>query len=89
MLGMKIITSLEENRTVELWCNFMPGLRKIKHRTGKDFYSPQEYPEEIIMVNFTPQTQFIKWATVQVPDFEIIPPGMDQLIIPFGLYIFT
>ncbi len=86
MIGMKIITTLVENRTRELWRNFKPRIKEIEHRTGNDFYSIQEYPENIMIDNFTVQTQFIKWAAVQVLDFEYIPSGMDRLIIPPGLY---
>jgi AraC family transcriptional regulator len=38
------------------------------------------------MEMFTPHTHFIKWAAVQVLDFENIPAGMDRLIIPAGSY---
>lgn len=86
MLGMKIITTLAENRTGELWRNFKPRVKEIAQRTGRDFYSVQEYPRDIKIEHFTPHTQFIKWAAVRVHDYENIPPGMDRLIIPAGLY---
>lgn len=86
MLGMKIITTLAENKTRELWRNFKPGVKEIEQRTDKDFYSIQEYPKDIQMEKFTPHTQFTKWAAVQVHDFNNIPAGMDRLIIPSGLY---
>ncbi len=86
MIGMKIITTLEENRTRELWRNFKPRVNEIVSRADKNFYSIQKYPKDISMEKFTPQTQFFKWAAVQVLDFENIPFGMDRLIIPSGLY---
>jgi len=86
MLGMKIITTLAENKTRELWRNFKPGVKEIEQRTDKDFYSIQEYPKDIQMEKFTTHTQFTKWAAVQVLDFNDIPAGMVRLIIPSGLY---
>ena len=86
MLGMKIITTLTENRTRELWSKFKLRVKEIEQRTDNDFYSIQEYPEDIKIEVFTPDTQFIKWAAVQVHNFENIPAGMEQLIIPAGLY---
>lgn len=86
MLGMKINTSLAENRTRELWSKFKLRVKEIEHRTDKDYYSIQEYPKDIQMEKLTPHTQFIKWVAVQVPEFENIPSGLDRLIIPAGLY---
>jgi len=86
MLGMKRITSLAGNKTRELWGEFMPRVKEIKQRPDKDLYSIQQYSKDLKMEMFTPHTQFIKWAAVQVLDFEHIPKGMDHLIIPCGLY---
>ena len=84
MLGMKMITSLSENKTRELWGKFMPRVKEIKRRSDKDLYSIQQYSKDLKMEMFTPQTKFIKWAAVQVLDFEQMPEGIDQLIIPVG-----
>lgn len=86
MLGMKMITSLSENKTRELWGKFMPRVKEIKRRSDKDLYSIQQYSKDLKMEMFTPQTKFIKWAAVQVLDFEQMPEGIDELIIPVGLY---
>jgi AraC family transcriptional regulator len=86
MLGMKIITTLAENKTRELWRSFMPRVKEIEQRTDKDLYSIQEYPKDIRMEKFNPHTQFIKWAAVQVHGYENIPTGMGLLVIPAGLY---
>lgn len=83
---MKIKTSIKENKTRELWSSFKPRVKEIKHRADKNFYSIQEYPDDISLDTFTPHTQFTKWAATKVFDFENIPTGMDRLIIPEGLY---
>ena len=86
MLGMKITTSLADNKTRELWSKFKPRVKEICNRADNDFYSIQEYPEDLKLEMFTRETQFVKWAAVQVIDFDDMPAGMDQLIIPGGLY---
>ena len=86
MLGMKITTTLAENRTRDLWSNFKPRVKEVENRTDKDFYSIQEYPENIKMEMFTNDTRFIKWAAVRVHNFGNIPAKMEGLIIPAGLY---
>ncbi len=86
MLGMKITTSLAENKTRELWSKFKPRVKEIGNRADIDFYSIQEYAKDLKYEKFTQYTQFVKWAAVQVTDFDDIPTGMDQLIIPGGLY---
>ena len=86
MLGMKITTSLAENKTRELWSKFKPRIKEIGNRVDSDFYSIQEYHEDLKFEMFSRHTQFVKWAAVQVTDFDDIPAGMDQLIIPGGIY---
>lgn len=86
MIGMQIETSLAKDKARELWSKFMPQIKEIKLRSDKDLYSIQQFSKNLNMDKFTPQTQFIKWAAVQVSDFKQIPVGMGHLIIPGGLY---
>jgi len=73
MLGLRITTSLAENRTRELWSKFKPRVKEIDNRADKDFYSIQEYPEDLNMEMFTPQTKFTKWAAVRISDQNYKP----------------
>ena len=36
--------------------------------------------------NFNPNTEFEKWATIEVTDFETVPDNMETFILTGGLY---
>lgn len=48
-----------------------------------DLISLQIYPPGF---DFSPNTQFEKWAAIEVSDFEHVPDGMESLLLPEGLY---
>ncbi|MDY7394632.1 GyrI-like domain-containing protein [Aureibaculum sp. 2210JD6-5] len=83
--GMAIQTSLSENRTKDLWQNFISILPHIRDRIGTDFYSVQQYSDPFVPNEFTPLTVFTKWAAVEVSDFSVVPENA-KLIIPAGKY---
>ena len=87
LIGNKLPMSFSENRTFELWSSFMPRRKEIVHSIGTDLYCIQEYEST---VQFSTDTQFVKWATVPVTSFESIPSNMGSITIPEGLYaVFT
>ena len=56
---------------------------------GTELYSMQVY-DPLYFSNFNPDTEFEKWAAVEVTDFESIPHEMEALTTPGGLYaVFT
>ena len=57
--------SLLDNRTVDLWRQFMPRRHGISGRVGEEMYSLQVYPEGYYE-RFNPATIFEKWALVEV-----------------------
>lgn len=85
-VGMNIKTNLLENKTHELWSNFMPRKKKINSIKGDALFSMQEYPSGLAMTDFTPQTIFTKWAAVEVSSLDNLPEGMNSLIIPESKY---
>jgi len=85
LVGKRLHMSFANNRTMELWQSFMPLLKKITNRKGKELYSAEVYPD-LFFNNYNVNTDFEKWAAVEVADDHDIPEGMDSLVFPAGLY---
>lgn len=85
LVGKKVTMSFSDNKTGELWQSFMPERRKIDNSIGIELYSLEIYPPNYFNP-FNPQTEFEKWAAVEVSDFDTIPPEMEPLSVPAGLY---
>ncbi|WP_136666685.1 GyrI-like domain-containing protein [Flavobacterium sp. H122] len=83
LIGKSLSMSFLNNTTGELWGSFAPHIKEIKNRVGDDKISLQFYSDDF-MTN--PAISFIKWATVEVSDFENIPNDLDTLEIEGGLY---
>jgi AraC family transcriptional regulator len=85
LIGHQLTMSFINNRTLELWQDFMPRRKMITHCTGADLYSVEIYASGFFK-NFNPNATFRKWAAVAVTDFHSIPEGMETLVIPAGQY---
>jgi AraC family transcriptional regulator len=85
VVGCNIKMSLTKNKTFELWRHFMPLRKDIKNSINNNLISLRVYQTPLI----TPtdfQREFIKWATVEVSQFDAIPKHMQSLTIEEGLY---
>lgn len=80
---MKLIMSFADDKTGQLWQRFMPRRKEIRNNMTTDLISLQIYPPGF---DFSPNTQFEKWAAIEVSDFEHVPDGMESLLLPEGLY---
>lgn len=78
--------SLLDNKTAELWQQFMPRRHDIAGRIGSDLYSLQVYPERYYQ-QFNPATVFEKWALVEVVPGTVPPEGMEVFLLPQGDYV--
>jgi AraC family transcriptional regulator len=85
LIGQHITMSHSDNRTFELWHNFMPRRREIKNNIGTELFSIEVYPPQFFN-NFSLKAEFQKWAAIEVIDFDAVPAGMETLTIPAGLY---
>lgn len=85
LIGKHLTMSYLENKTFELWCGFMPRRKAIKNNIDTNLYSLEVYPLNHFD-NFEPADEFEKWAALEVYDFNEIPPEMEALTIPSGLY---
>jgi|SRR6478609_480995 len=85
LIGQRLTMSLMNNKTFDLWRNFIPRRKEIQNNLNADMISMQVY-EASYFQNFNPQHEFVKWATVEVSDFNSVPEGMEIFILQSGLY---
>ena len=85
LVGMRASMSFTDNRTSDLWRKFMPGRNEILNVAGSGLYSVELYPPGYYD-QFNPAAVFWKWACMEVKEFLPLPPGMESLILPAGLY---
>lgn len=87
LIGMHISMSLGNNRTPELWRNFMPRRKEILNKVNADLISMQVLPASVRdIAELNMDTPIQKWAAVEVTDFGLVPEGMECFVIPAGLY---
>lgn len=86
LVGRKKRMSMSANQTAELWQFLMPRRKEIRNKLNSDLFSVQIFDSETEFGDFTPETEFEKWAAVEVSDYEEIPEGLEILEIPGGLY---
>lgn len=85
LVGVSKTMSLANNLTGQLWGQFGPRIKVIPNRIGDDKISMQLYPPNYY-AQFSPTTEFIKWATVEVSSFDDVPEGLQTFDLPGGLY---
>lgn len=85
LIGKRIKTSLANNKTSELWQSFMPRRTEIQNTISSDLFAVQIYAPSYFEA-FNPTSEFEKWATLEVTDFENIPAQMESFILTDGLY---
>jgi AraC family transcriptional regulator len=85
LVGMKLTMSLADNKTATLWRSFKPRQKEILNNLNGDLFSLQIYPPDYFQP-FDPKKEFVKWALVEVADFDRLPEGMEPFILPGGEY---
>ncbi len=85
LIGIKLTMSLADNKTFELFSNFMPRKKEIVNPAIDAVFDLKVYPETYFL-SFNPTTPFTKWALLEVSNFEDIPNGMDTFMLESGLY---
>ncbi|MDP4268865.1 MAG: GyrI-like domain-containing protein [Bacteroidota bacterium] len=86
LVGKSIRMSIANDKTFELWRSFMPQRKGIKNIMANELYCLQVYNASLDFNQFTPETEFAKWAAVEVSDFAQIPEGMEPVTLEGGLY---
>lgn len=85
LVGKSIRMSLTENQSGLLWSSFIPRLKEIGNNVTNDKLSLQVY-EPNHFDNFNPNNEFVKWALIEVSDFDNVPVELETFELPGGLY---
>ena len=85
LIGKCSIMSFMENKTFQLWSSFMPERKEITNVVDCNLYSLEVFPYGYFD-DFDANRTFQKWAAVEVTNLDTIPPEMESLIIPTGIY---
>ena len=85
LIGLKLKMSVANNKTGQLWGQFGPRIKEIKNRVSEDKISMQIY-RPLYFQNFNPNSEFEKWAVVEVENFHQTPEGFESFILQDGLY---
>ncbi|MBI1226765.1 MAG: GyrI-like domain-containing protein [Bacteroidetes bacterium] len=85
LIGISMSMSLTNNKTSDLWRNFITRRNEIENAVGTDLFSMQLYTPDYFK-SFDLNREFVKWAAVEVNDFDGIPPGMNAFELSGGLY---
>jgi len=86
LVGKRLKMTLSNDRTFELWHSFMPHRKEIKNSISTDLYCLQVYDKNLDFKDFNPQTEFEKWAAIEVSNFSDIPDNMETYILKGDLY---
>ena len=85
LVGKRLVMSLADNRTAELWKSFAPVRKEITNNITSDLISLQIYKRDYF-ADFKPTNGFEKWALVEVSDFTRVPAGLETFVLEGGLY---
>ena len=77
LVGMHMSMSMAADRTRELFSAFMPGRKDILHAKNENVFDLKVYPGDYFQI-FDPSTMYVKWALIEVSEYEEIPTGMAE-----------
>ena len=85
LVGIRLTMSLSDNKTGELWRNFMPRRKEITNNLTNDLISLVVYKPNHF-ADFKPANEFERWATAEVGSFDNVPSEMESFVLQGGLY---
>ena len=86
LAGNHMRMTLSDNKTSELWRNFMKKRKEIKNILTSEMFSIQVYDKAFDFEKFDQDIPFEKWAAIEVTDFDAIPDEMEPFTLTGGLY---
>lgn len=86
LVGMRVKTSLSDNKIPQLWNDFMGRMDEIKNDKNTGCYELHPYDSNFKTENFSEKMEFEKWAIVEVVNFENVPNGMETHTLKAGQY---
>ena len=84
-IGIKQSMSITHDKTGELWKVFSPQINKIPNRVSNNKLCLQIYPSSYF-TRFNPNSEFEKWALVEVQNLDNIPHKMETFTLEKGVY---
>ena len=69
VVGMRVKNSYSNDKTIQLWQQFMPRRNEIAQKTGTKCYSIQSFSEDLMKTGFSPDMVFDKWCSFSSPLF--------------------
>ncbi len=85
LIGIHKEMSLTENKTSELFREFMPRRKEIHHLKDNNTFEMMAYPHGYFR-SFNPSTKFTKWALAEVSAIDNIPSNMLTYTLVEGQY---
>lgn len=85
LMGLKMEMSLTENKTGNLWKEFMTLLNAAEKNARPDLYSLQIYSPNYFK-NFNPSQTFMKWALVEETASHIQNSSFEKFHLQEGVY---
>ncbi len=85
LIGMSLQMSLTENKTYQLFSSFMPRRMELNRLNKNEVLDLRVYTKDYFK-QFNPANPFVKWALVEVTDFEHLPEGMQAFELQGGTY---
>lgn len=90
LVGRRTITTVATEDPAALWRPFKMNLKHIDNALVDTFYSIQTFENVEDMSAFTHETEFEKWAAVEVSEVGNVPEGLEVFRLPEGQYaVFT
>ncbi len=86
LLGHSIQTTLTKNESKQLWTTFRQDLSKTAYSAAHTFYNVHQYKNLDFFKQYSPNTEFIKWACTKLNPDLACPDGFKSLQIETGLY---
>ena len=85
MVGCRVMTSLNNDKTYQAWRSFMPMRKLVQRQVNSVLVSLSVYDADYFS-DINIDSAFEKWALVEVSEYENIPEGMETFDLPGGLY---
>ena len=73
-IGMSQEMSIAQNKTYQLFRQFMPRKKEVMNPKNKDVFDLIIYPKGYFLA-FNPTSLFTKWVLVEVASIDEIPAG--------------
>lgn len=85
LVGKSLTMSFANYKIGALFGSFMPFRKEIKNKINSDLISLVIYKPDHFEY-FKPTNEFVRWAVVEVSDWDAVSPGMETFLLKSGLY---